>query len=83
MSSAAADGMDSELLSWFMAENEIAVAAEKITKMEPGLELKMNAFVMWAGPMILAALGVAPSKSNNPPRSNLTFLPSTFHISHD
>ena len=62
MSSAATDGMDSELMSMFAAENEIALAAEKITKMEPGLELKMNAFIMWAGPMVLAALGVAPSE---------------------
>jgi hypothetical protein len=53
--------MDAELLK---AENEIAQAAEKITKMEPGLELKMNAFIMWAGPLVLAALGVAPSESS-------------------
>ena len=69
--------MDSELLSWFMAENEIAMAAEKITKMEPGLELKMNAFIMWAGPMILAALGVAPSEGKTNPHPHLQISPPT------
>jgi hypothetical protein len=30
--------------------------------LEPGIELKMNAFMQWAGPMVLAALGMAPSE---------------------
>ncbi len=40
----------------------VSAATARLTQLEPGIELKMNAFVMWAGPMVLAALGVAPSE---------------------
>ena len=36
-------------------------AMTRITQMEPGMELKLNAFMQWAGPIVLAALGIAPS----------------------
>ena len=39
-----------------------SAATVRITQMEAGMELKLAAFVQWAGPMVLAALGVAPSK---------------------
>ena len=38
-----------------------SAAAMRITQMEAGMELKLDAFVQWAGPMVLAALGISPS----------------------
>ena len=38
-----------------------SAAAMRITQMEAGMELKLAAFVQWAGPMVLAALGISPS----------------------
>jgi len=39
-----------------------SAATVRITQMEAGMELKLAAFVQWAGPMVLAALGIAPSE---------------------
>ena len=41
-----------------------SVMATHITAMEPGMELKLNAFMQWAGPIMLAALGEAPSEDD-------------------
>jgi hypothetical protein len=35
-------------------------AAARMLNMEPGLELRLAAFMCWAGPTMLAALGMAP-----------------------
>lgn len=59
--------------STLAAETEdmpLTAATAIITQMEPGLELKMNAFVMWAGPIVLAALGVAPNSKRVVVNSN-------------
>ena len=39
-----------------------SAAVVRITQMEAGMETKLAAFVQWAGPMVLAALGIAPSE---------------------
>ena len=39
-----------------------SAATVRITQMEAGMELKLAAFVQWAGPMVLAALGISPSE---------------------
>jgi hypothetical protein len=39
-----------------------STAAMRITNMEAGMELKLASFMQWAGPMVLAALGIAPSE---------------------
>ncbi|GAX75539.1 hypothetical protein CEUSTIGMA_g2982.t1 [Chlamydomonas eustigma] len=38
-----------------------SAASMRITNMEAGMELKLASFMRWAGPLVLAALGIAPN----------------------
>ncbi|KAL6760326.1 hypothetical protein V8C86DRAFT_1130830 [Haematococcus lacustris] len=50
-----------EARSRVQASSTMGAATSRVMNMSPGMELKLAQFIRWAGPLMLACLGMAPS----------------------